>query len=195
LCQGAEALLPASELLIVGQHNVANVLAALALGHAAGLPMQAMLDAAREFPGLPHRTQFVAEKNGVSWYNDSKGTNVGAVVSALQGLDRNDASRTVLIAGGDCKGASFNELAEIAPAYLRALVLIGRDAQLIADALPAQVNIQYAGDMAGAVAAASAVALAGDRVLLSPACASFDMYKNYIERGEVFMAEVGRLLQ
>jgi UDP-N-acetylmuramoylalanine--D-glutamate ligase len=195
LCQGVEALLPASELLVVGQHNVANVLAALALGHAAGLSMQAMLDAAREFPGLPHRTQFVAEKNGVSWYNDSKGTNVGAVVSALQGLDRNDASRTVLIAGGDCKGASFNELAEVAPAYLRALVLIGRDAQLIADALPAQVNIQYAGDMAGAVAAASAVALAGDRVLLSPACASFDMYKNYIERGEVFMAEVGRLLQ
>ncbi|OOY52989.1 UDP-N-acetylmuramoyl-L-alanine--D-glutamate ligase [Solemya velum gill symbiont] len=194
LCHGDEALLPVSGLRIVGQHNVANVLAALALGHASGLPMQAMLDAAVEFHGLPHRTQFVAEKNGVSWYNDSKGTNVGAVVSALQGLDHNDTSRTVLIAGGDCKGASFNELAEVAPTYIRTLVLIGRDAQQIADALPAQVHIQYAGDMAEAVAAASAAALPGDRVLLSPACASFDMYKNYIERGEVFMAEVGRLL-
>jgi len=195
LCQGQQALLPVSALQLAGRHNQANVLAALALGHAAGLPMPEMLQAAQRFTGLPHRTQYVGMHQGVRWYNDSKGTNVGAVVSALQGLDQQDDSRTVLIAGGDCKGASFVELTAVAPQYVRALVLIGRDAPVIAAAMPEQVPMIFAVSMAEAVSKAAIAAQPGDRVLLSPACASFDMFNNYIERGEVFMAEVGRLLQ
>lgn len=196
LCHGDTALMPASALQVAGKHNQANVLAALALGHAAGLPMGAMLQAAQRFTGLPHRTQYLGMRDGVRWYNDSKGTNVGATVSALQGLDQQDASRTVLIAGGDCKNAAFAELAAVAPAYLRALVLIGRDAPVIAASMPTDIfPVVFADSMADAVNKSAALAQSGDRVLLSPACASFDMFANYVERGEVFMAEVKRWLQ
>lgn len=195
LCHGEEPLMLTIDLLIAGRHNIANVLAALALGNAAGLPMTAMLAAARSFTGLAHRTQYLGEKNGVRWYNDSKGTNVGAVISALKGLDQDDFSRTVLIAGGDCKGADFSDLATQAPAYLRALILIGRDAPAIAAVMRGRTEINFAQNMRDAVDQAAAAAQPGDRVLLSPACASYDMFKNYIERGEVFMAEVGRLLK
>ena len=172
LCRGEQPLLAAAELKIPGLHNRANALAALAMGSALGLDLTAMLEVLRSFRGLPHRTEFVAEIDDVSWYNDSKGTNVGAVVAALQGLDKADASRTVLIAGGDCKGADFAELGTVLEGRVRAVVLIGRDAGEIAAVVPASVPQVTADDMDDAVAQAASLALAGDRVLLSPGCAT-----------------------
>ena len=194
LCKGDEMLMPVSKLRVAGRHNQANVLAALALGDAAGLKMEAMLEAAGEFAGLEHRAQFVAERDGVRWYNDSKGTNVGACVAALDGLQPDDNSRTVLIAGGDCKGADFSELEDALSRYVRAVVLIGRDAPMIAAAVDDIVPAVRAADMDDAVRKAASLALTGDRVLLSPACASFDMFDNYQHRGDVFMESVRRLL-
>lgn len=194
LCKGDDMLMPVSELRVAGRHNQANVLAALALGDAVGLKMAAMLEAARGFTGLAHRAQFVAEKDGVRWYNDSKGTNVGACVAALEGLQPNDKSRTVLIAGGDCKGADFTELEDALSRYVRAVVLIGRDAPMIAAVVGEIVPAVRATDMNDAVIKAASMAIAGDRILLSPACASFDMFDNYEQRGEVFMESVRRLV-
>jgi len=193
LCRGDTHLLAADELLIAGRHNQANALAALALGTAVGLPIGAMLEALRTFPGLPHRTRFVAESGGVRWYNDSKGTNVGACVAALEGFDAGDDSRTVLLAGGDCKGASFDDLVPAAARLARAVVLIGRDADQIAGVLEGRVPLVRATDMADAVKQAATLAQPGDRVLLSPACASFDMFRNYEHRGEVFESLVREL--
>ncbi len=190
LCRGDNRLLPVDEVLVPGRHNLANALAALALGTAVGLPLEAMLHAIREFHGLPHRTRFVAELNSVRWYNDSKGTNPGASIAALMGLDRGDSSRTVLIAGGECKGASFSELAAAVERYARAVVLIGRDADQVAKALKGAVPISRAESMADAVEQAAEMAEAGDRVLLSPACASFDMFWGFEHRGDVFEALV-----
>ncbi|WP_456376921.1 UDP-N-acetylmuramoyl-L-alanine--D-glutamate ligase [Thiolapillus sp.] len=193
LCQGNEALLPAMELLMPGQHNLANALAALAMGAALGLPMQEMLDVLRAFPGLAHRTEYVCTCAGVKWYNDSKGTNPGATVAALQGLHTEDGSRTVLIAGGDCKQADFTALARMIEKTARAVVLIGRDRQQIRGVLNAGISIVDAVDMQEAVATAAELALPGDRVLLSPACASFDMFDGFEHRGNVFKEWVGRL--
>lgn len=195
LCRGEQLLMAVDGLRIAGRHNVANALAALALGTAMGLPLRAMLDVLVSFPGLPHRTRFVAESDGVRWYNDSKGTNVGASVAALEGLDAGDESRTVLIAGGDCKGASFDELAAAAVRYARSVVLIGRDADRIATVLGEHVPVTHGTDMADAVAKAAAAARPGDRVLLSPACASFDMFRNFEHRGEVFEDHVRERLR
>lgn len=192
LCRGEQPLLGVGELLIPGRHNRANALAALAMGTALGFDLTAMLDALRRFRGLPHRTEFVAEIQGVNWYNDSKGTNVGATIAALRGLDHADDSRTVLIAGGDCKGADFSELGPVLERYVRAVVLIGRDAPLIANVVPASVSQVKAKDMDQAVALAAGLAIAGDRVLLSPGCASLDMFRNFAERGERFMQAVRR---
>lgn len=192
LCRGEQPLLAVGELRMPGLHNRANALAALAIGSALGLDLTAMLDTLRDFRGLPHRTEFVAEHDGVTWYNDSKGTNVGATVAALRGLDRGDDSRTVLIAGGDCKGADFSELAATAPGRVRALVLIGRDASAIAAAIPASIPRVAASDMDDAVDQAAGLAVPGDRVLLSPGCASFDMFSGFAERGERFMQAVRR---
>ncbi len=193
LCRGEQLLLQTSAIPAAGKHNQANALAALALGEAAGLPMDAMLLAIRNFRGLAHRTWFVAEINHVRWYNDSKGTNVGASIAALEGLDMADESRSILIAGGDCKGADFSPLATLLPTYVRALVLIGRDAPEIDKAVDGAVPGVNAVDMNDAVRLAADLARPGDRVLLSPACASFDMYENYMQRGEAFMEAVGRL--
>jgi UDP-N-acetylmuramoylalanine--D-glutamate ligase len=190
LCRGEQPLLAADELKIPGLHNRANALAALAMGTALGFDTQAMLEVLRRYRGLPHRTEFVAELGGVSWYNDSKGTNVGAAIAALQGLDRGDGSRTVLIAGGDCKGADFAPLTEVLAATARAVVLIGRDAAMIAASVPASVPMVSASDMDDAVEQAAALAHRGDRVLLSPACASFDMFSDYAQRGDHFMRAV-----
>ena len=190
LGRGEQRLLAADELLVAGRHNLANALAALALGTAVGLPLGAMLEVLRTFPGLPHRTTFVAEVDGVRWYNDSKGTNVGAAVAALEGLDAGDESRTVLIAGGDCKGASFSDLVAAAARFARGVVLIGRDADRMAAALADRVPMVLAADMAEAVDKAAAAAHPGDRVLLSPACASFDMFRNFEHRGDIFVALV-----
>jgi UDP-N-acetylmuramoylalanine--D-glutamate ligase len=195
LCRGEQPLLAAHELKIPGLHNRANALAALAMGSALGLDLTAMLDVLRAYPGLPHRTEFVAEIDGVRWYNDSKGTNVGAAIAALRGLDQGDAARSVLIAGGDCKGADFSALAPVAAACARGVVLIGRDAAQIAAVLPDGLPAVHARDMDEAVDQARAMALPGDRVLLSPACASFDMFSGYAERGMRFMQAVRRLVR
>jgi UDP-N-acetylmuramoylalanine--D-glutamate ligase len=195
LCCGEQRLLPVSEVRLPGRHNLANILAALALGSAQRLPMPAMLEAVRGFAGLPHRTQFVAEHEGVRWYNDSKATNVGACIAALKGFAaEGKGGGTVLIAGGDCKGADFSLLADVIEETVLAVVLIGRDASRIEAALNGRVPMVRVADMEEAVAQAAAFAQPGDRVLLSPACASLDMFKNFSHRGEVFMAAVrGRL--
>jgi UDP-N-acetylmuramoylalanine--D-glutamate ligase len=193
LCRGEQPLMPAADVCMPGLHNRANALAALAMGTALDLDMDSMCEVLRRFPGLPHRTQFVAELGGVRWYNDSKGTNVGACIAALEGLARGDDSRTVLIAGGDCKGAAFGELVPVVERHARALVLIGRDAQDIARAVAGRVSVHHAEDMGDAVRLAAELSEPGDRVLLSPACASFDMYRDYMARGDAFIDAVRRL--
>lgn len=192
LCRGEQPVFNAAELQIPGLHNRANALAALAIGSALGFRLDGMCGVLRGFRGLPHRTEFVAEIDRVRWYNDSKGTNVGAAVAALRGLDTRDASRTVLIAGGDCKGADFGELGNALPGLVRGVVLLGRDADMIAAVVPEGVPMIAARDMRHAVEQAARLALPGDRVLLSPACASFDMFSGYAERGTRFMQEVRR---
>ncbi|APV48465.1 UDP-N-acetylmuramoyl-L-alanine--D-glutamate ligase [Betaproteobacteria bacterium GR16-43] len=185
LCHGAVDLMPVGEIAIPGLHNAANALAAHALGSAIGLPSDAMVRAIREFRGLPHRVQLVAESNGVRFYDDSKGTNVGASVAALEGFTQ----PVVLIAGGDGKGQDFSPLAPAVKARARAVVLIGRDAQAVASALASTgVPMERAATMEEAVRTAHALAKPGDAVLLSPACASLDMFRNYGHRGDVFAA-------
>jgi len=196
MCRGDSPLAPVSELLLPGRHNISNALAALALGHGIGLSEPAMREALRCFPGLPHRTQFVAEHQGVRWYNDSKGTNPGATLAALEGLhDPQSDARTVLIAGGDAKGADFSVLADVVERSVRSLILLGADAPRLAQALQGRVPMLEAADMPEAVALAAGQARPGDRVLLSPACASFDMYRNYEQRGEHFMVTVREWLR
>ncbi len=191
ICYEQRLLLPSAELLVPGRHNLSNSLAALAVGSAMGMPEEAMLQALREFKGLPHRTQYVTEYAGVRWYNDSKGTNVGACIAALSGFY--GSGKTVLIAGGDAKGADFSLLAPAVAEHARSVVLIGRDAHQIEQALADTVPLLHAKSMEQAVAMAAEQAQAGDQVLLSPACASFDMYTGYEQRGEVFMDAVAGL--
>ena len=193
LCHGRSRLIRARELLIPGRHNQANALASLAMGEALGLPMDVMLAVLRTFRGLEHRTEYVAQICGVNWYNDSKGTNPGACIAALEGLDQADDSRTVLIAGGDCKRADFSALGPVVGRCARAVVLLGRDADQVARVLPAGLMRQTAADMGEAVSMAASLARSGDRVLLSPACASFDMFDNYQHRGDEFKTAVRRL--
>ena len=195
LCHAEEKLCATDELLIAGKHNIANALAALALGNAAGLSMDAMLQALKSFTGLPHRTQYVAEIDNVRYYNDSKATNVGACTAALLGLDRQDESKAVVILGGDCKDADFSALTQVVKQTCRAVVLIGRDAAQIKNHLPEDTPVAMAADLKAAVQQASQQALPGDRVLLSPACASFDMFKNFEDRGEQFVIAVRELMQ
>jgi UDP-N-acetylmuramoylalanine--D-glutamate ligase len=188
--KGGAPLMDVAELRIQGRHNWSNALAALALGDAAGMMMPGMLHALREFKGLPHRMQWVGAAHGVTWYDDSKGTNVGATLAALSGAP----GRVVLIAGGEGKGQDFAPLREGVAGKARAVVLIGRDANLIEAALGDAAPLVHAADMNDAVARAHELARPGDCVLLSPACASFDMFKNYAHRGEVFAAEAQRWL-
>lgn len=190
LTRGEERLLNAAELQLAGLHNVANALAALALCSAIDLPLPPLLAALRSFKGLPHRVERVAEIKGIVYYDDSKGTNVGATVAALQGLGR----KAVLIAGGEGKGQDFAPLNPAVAQHARAVVLIGRDAPLIDAALGGcGIPVLRAKDMEEAVRQASALAQGGDAVLLSPACASFDMFRNYAHRAEVFVTAVHAL--
>jgi UDP-N-acetylmuramoylalanine--D-glutamate ligase len=190
LAHGARRLLAVDELPLAGLHNAANALAAHALARAIGLPEAPLVDALRRFEGLPHRMRKLAEIAGVAFYDDSKGTNVGATVAALSGLDR----PVVLIAGGDGKGQDFSPLAPVVQARARSVVLIGRDAGLIERAVAGSgVPLQRAGDMDEAVTVAFRQAKTGDAVLLSPACASYDMFRDYVQRAEVFAAAVRRL--
>ncbi len=185
LRRGNENLMPVEGMGITGLHNAANGLAAHALLTAIGAPRPPLIQAMRDFKGLPHRVELVAEARGVKFFDDSKGTNVGSTVAALEGF----ATPVVLIAGGDGKGQDFSPLLPAVRARARAVVLIGRDAAAVAAALKdAGVPIEHAETMPDAVAAAFRRAQAGDAVLLSPACASLDMFRNYGHRGEVFAA-------
>ena len=190
LAEGRANLMKVSELKVAGLHNAANALAALALCRAIRLPYEPLLDALFEFEGLPHRVQKVAEVGGVAFYDDSKGTNVGATVAALMGM----TSRIVLIAGGEGKGQDFSPLRDAVAKKAKGVVVIGRDGDRIAAAIEASgVAIVRAASMHDAVRAGFSLAQAGDAVLLSPACASFDMFRNYEHRAEVFVEEVRAL--
>ncbi len=194
LACGLECLLPESALKIRGRHNLANALAALALADAVAIPRAAALEALQRFAGLQHRCQWVAEIDGVSYFNDSKGTNVGATLAALEGLGATlaEGAQLILIAGGVGKEQSFAELDAPLQRYSRDLVLIGRDAELIAaEVSPAQTH--FAASLQSAVTLARELADEGDIVLLSPACASFDMFTGYAERGERFVQAVEAL--
>ncbi len=187
LAQGDTELLNIADMHIAGLHNATNALAALALCRAIGLPYEPLLNALREFKGLPHRVAWVAETGGVAFYDDSKGTNVGASCAALAGLPQ----KVVLIAGGDGKGQDFSPLREAVFQNARAVGLIGRGGPQIGAALQGlSVPLLQAESMEHAVQLAYGAALRGDAVLLSPACASFDMFRNYIHRAEVFAAAV-----
>jgi UDP-N-acetylmuramoylalanine--D-glutamate ligase len=186
-------VLPVDDLVLPGTHNLANALAALALGERCGLPREPMLEVLRRFRGLAHRSELVADHNDIRWINDSKGTNPGATVAALAGLVPDPKrGRAVLIAGGDCKDADFSPLPEAVRRAARAVVLIGRDADDIAAALADTVPLHRAADLDEAVRQAAALAQPGDCVLLSPACASFDMFDDYRHRGRAFAEAVAR---
>ena len=189
LARGDNVLLAAGELALFGLHNQANALAALAAGELLGLDLQAMLQVLCEFPGLPHRMQFVRRVSGVSYVNDSKATNVAAAIASIQSVD----GMLVLIAGGQGKGGDFSALAEPLENKLRAAVLIGRDAEAIEAALDTIAPTYFARDMDDAVRQAAAFAESGDAVLLAPACASFDQFDNYAARGEAFCRAVEAL--
>lgn len=186
-------LMPVRELKIRGGHNQANALAALALGHAVGLPFDAMLASLKTFAGLVHRCQWLRELNGVNYYDDSKATNVGAALAAIEGLGADIDGKLVLIAGGDRKGADFAPLKAPVAAHCRAVVLLGRDAPLLAATFGDSVPLVRVTTLEEAVQRAADIAQEGDAVLLSPACASLDMFKNFEERGHLFARAVGDL--
>ena len=190
LMHNEQRLMPLAELPLEGRHNAANALAALALGVSIGLDEQAMCNALGTFKGLDHRMQRVAEIRGVTWVNDSKATNIGACVAALQGYE----SKVILIAGGDAKGADMSELAPAIKEKAKTVVLMGKDARLIGQALNGGVPVYSADNMVEAVQISARLAQTGDNVLLSPACASLDQYKNYQDRGEQFTKAVLGLL-
>ncbi len=189
LMRGDVALAPVAALRVAGLHNAANALAAGALCRAIGVADESVIKAWQTFDGLPHRVKIINKINSIEFYDDSKGTNVGATVAALNGLPQ----PVVLIAGGDGKGQDFAPLAAAAEHRARAVVLIGRDAGRIADAIGNRVPMLRAADMNEAVELAFHAAQSGDAVLLSPACASYDMYRNYIHRAQVFAAAVTAL--
>ena len=186
LMRGKESLMPVREVPLTGRYNLANVLAAMALAEAVGVAPEAFCAAVRTFKGLKHRTELVAEHQDVRWYDDSKGTNVGATVAALNGM----TSPVILIAGGDGKGQDFSDMKPACIQHARAVVLIGRDAPLIEAALGKAVKVHHAKDMHDAVRIAKRLAQPGNVVLLSPAFASFDMFRNYEHRAEVFCQAV-----
>lgn len=190
LCAGSTVLLDMHDLPVVGLHNAANALAAFALTSTLSVPHEKLAAGLRQFQGLPHRLARVGEINGITFFDDSKGTNVGATVAALSGM----TMPVVWIAGGVGKEQDFSPLAQPLMRRARAVVLIGKDARLIESAITsARLPVQHATTMADAVEAAYRRAVPGDAVLLSPACASFDMFDNYHHRGEVFAAAVAAL--
>ncbi len=192
LMHGENVLMSISDLPLEGKHNAANALAALALGTAIGLDSAKMCDALRHFKALNHRMQKVSTKNGINWVNDSKATNIGACIAALEGYDE----KVILVVGGEGKGQDMNELAPVIFAKAKAVILVGKDAHLIESALnllPEIVPAYHAEDMREVIAIAAHVAKSGDTVLLSPACASLDQYKNYQDRGNQFAAAIEAL--
>jgi len=187
-------LIPADALRIRGRHNALNALAALALARAAGLPMNMLLHGLRDYHGEPHRVQSVSIVSNVEYVDDSKGTNVGATVAALNGLSANESGKRIwLIAGGEGKGQDFGPLREPALRFVKGVFLIGKDAPIIAKVLADAVPCVMSGTLKSAVTEAAKQAQSGDIVLLSPACASFDQFSDYVARAEVFVAEVQEL--
>lgn len=186
-------LLVLDQLKIRGRHNWANALASLALGYAVGLPFDAMLAVLVEFKGLAHRCEWIAEVAGVTYYNDSKATNVGAALAAIDGLGNDIAGKLVLVAGGDGKGADFSGLRKPINEYCRAVILLGKDAPIIEKLLDSSVVKVHVTSIEQAVSEAARLAQAGDAVLLAPACASWDMFKNFEQRGDLFAEAVRRL--
>ena len=191
LCQGKEKIINQTELLIKGEHNTLNALAAMALADCIDVPKQAMIETLKTFKGLEHRCQLVKIINGVSWYNDSKATNVGACVASIKGLC--ETGEIILIAGGDSKGADLSGLQPVVKEYVKKVLLLGIDANKIKQTIGSVVDCQFVTDMVDAVNKANDFAKAGDLVLLAPACASLDMYRNYQERGDVFVNAVNAL--
>ncbi|WP_370624526.1 UDP-N-acetylmuramoyl-L-alanine--D-glutamate ligase [Polynucleobacter sp. JS-Polo-80-F4] len=187
-------LIPADALRIRGRHNALNALAALALARAANLPMNVLLHGLRDYHGEPHRVQSIAIVKDVEYVDDSKGTNVGATVAALNGLGSNESGKRIwLIAGGDGKGQDFSPLREPALRFVKGAFLIGKDGSAISEALGSDIRSTNCGDLKSAVQAAAAQAISGDLVLLSPACASLDQFRDYVERAQVFASEVEEL--
>jgi UDP-N-acetylmuramoylalanine--D-glutamate ligase len=188
-----EKIVSVSELKIFGQHNISNVLAACGLAMALGIDMTHIRKAIKNFSGLPHRCQWVASIGGVEFYNDSKGTNVGATVAAVEGLGERIGGHILLIAGGVGKGTDFKPLAPVINRWGKEVILIGQDAVEMAANFDADIETYFATDMQNAVKVAYEHAAPGDAVLLSPACASFDMYENFQHRGESFISSVESL--
>ena len=193
LAKGQAKLLATDEMGIFGEHNVANALAALALGEAVNIPMAAMLQTLKAFTGLKHRCQLVVKDQGVAWYNDSKGTNVGATLAAINGLGAAISGKVLLIAGGVGKGQDFSPLSPALAQYGKALILLGEDAEKIDQAVRADIPKVHVSSLVAAVQQAQQLASEGDAILLSPACASFDMFKHYEDRGEQFVLAVQHL--
>jgi UDP-N-acetylmuramoylalanine--D-glutamate ligase len=193
LSYGKENLLPIDALRIKGRHNWQNALAACAMADAAGIGHRCMIDVLQRFAGLPHRSQWVRTIGGVDWINDSKGTNIGATMSAISGIGGSMQGKIVLIAGGQGKGADFTELRAPIAEYVRSIVLIGEDADILEQALADVVHVTRAPSLDDAVSAAKLQAKPGDVVLLSPACASLDMFRDFNHRGESFTAAVEAL--
>ncbi len=187
-------LIPADALRIRGRHNALNALAALALARAANLPMNVLLHGLRDYQGEPHRVQSIAIVNDVEYVDDSKGTNVGATVAALNGLGSNEVGKRIwLIAGGDGKGQDFSPLREPALRFVKGVFLIGKDGEKIEQALGDGIPCTNSENLQAAVQAVAAQAISGDLVLLSPACASLDQFRDYKERAHVFASEVEEL--
>ncbi|MDP3704803.1 MAG: UDP-N-acetylmuramoyl-L-alanine--D-glutamate ligase [Legionellaceae bacterium] len=193
LAYGQTCIVPVDSLRIKGRHNWSNALAACALAHSAGISFACMQEVLQQFSGLPHRTQWLRTLDGVDWINDSKGTNIGATISAIAGIGGAMQGKIVLIAGGQGKGADFRDLRTTMTDYVRSVVLIGEDADKLEHALSDVVGVSRAGSLEHAVAEARMAAQPGDVVLLSPACASLDMFRDYNHRGEVFSAVVNTL--
>ncbi|CEG57922.1 UDP-N-acetylmuramoyl-L-alanine--D-glutamate ligase [Legionella fallonii] len=190
LAKGRDRILAVDSLLIKGVHNWLNALASCALAEAVGIPMHHIIDVLKMFSGLPHRCQWVRTLDHVEWINDSKGTNVGATISAINGIGGSMQGKIVLIAGGQGKGADFQELAQPIADFVRSIVLIGEDADKMEAELGHVVPTTRASSLEGAVVIAKTQAKPGDVVLLSPACASLDMFRDFNHRGEVFTASV-----
>lgn len=193
LCYGQEQVLATEELAIKGQHNWQNALAACAVASASGIKKEQMVNVLKTFKGLPHRCQWVRTLDEVAWINDSKGTNVGATISAITGIGSAMPGKIVLIAGGQGKGADFTQLRTPVTDFVRSVVLIGEDARLIEKALEGSVPLSHSLTLSDAVARARSQAVPGDVVLLSPACASFDMFNDFNHRGELYSALVEQL--
>jgi len=204
ICFGETVLVNVRDVRLKGEHNLQNALAALALGYSFNLPLELMQETLKSFSGLPHRTQWVGENEGVNWINDSKATNVGAAVAAITGLSVDGTeSKQILIAGGEAKGAEFSDLAKAVHQYCRAIILFGKDAALIERSIEKSIGqvdgdftviVKRVVDMKAAVYAANELAQTGDTVLLAPACASFDMFQSFEHRGDVFAEQVEQLI-